>query len=278
MKHNKKVYRFGIYALLVILLCISCLPIISMIGTSIKTSDDVLRKATLFPGLRNVYLLNYPKVWKNTAFPLNILNSSYVSVVSSLFCVILASLAGYALSRFHSWIFTSFIALLLILQMMPLILILIPTFSIYKMFGLTDTLFGLIINYASGSLAFAVLMLKSFFDTIPQDIEEAATIDGCTQFQGFLKVILPISTPGLSTVVIFVFVRAWNEYMVARILLQSERLKTVNLGLQVFSQQFTVDWGLLSAASVIATIPTILFLVFAQKYLVQGMTAGAVKG
>jgi ABC-type glycerol-3-phosphate transport system permease component len=254
------------------------LPIISMIGTSLKTENTALSTTTMFPKLNEIYWGNFPAVLKTSVFPRSIINSAFVSVISSIFCVIIASLAGYAVSRFHAPVFKMFSALLLVMQMMPLILILVPTFIIYRRFGLQNTLQGLIVNYTSTNLAFSVWLLKGFFDSIPLELDEAAMIDGCGRFAAFQRVVLPIAAPGLSTVAIFTFVRAWNEYMVARTLILSDAYKTINLGLQLFVQQYDINWALLSAAAVIATVPTILFLLFAQKYLVQGLTSGAVKG
>jgi ABC-type glycerol-3-phosphate transport system permease component len=275
---KKDTSNYILLGILILLLIINSLPIISMIGTSLKTESDSLATTSLFPKLKNIYFGSYADIWKHTDFPRNIWNSGVVSIFSSIICVVFASLGGYSLSRFKGLFFTLFITFLLLLQMLPLILILIPTFVIYRTVGLNNTLTGLIINYASTSLAFSILLLKSFFDTVPKEIEEAAMIDGCSRVQSFVKVIIPISNAGLSTVSIFVFVKSWNEYMVSKVLIQSESLKTINLGLQQFVQQFNIDWSKLSAAAMVATIPTIIFLLFAQKYLVQGMTMGAVKG
>jgi ABC-type glycerol-3-phosphate transport system permease component len=275
---KKKISNYLLMGLLLLLLIVNSLPILSMIGTSLKTESDALGTISIFPKLRNFYFGSYKEIWQNSNFPRNIWNSAVVWVFCYILCVVLARLAGYGLYRLKGFFFSFFIILLLLLQMLPLILILIPTFIIYRTIGLNNSLFGLIINYTSGNLAFSILLLKTFFDSVPKEIEEAAMIDGCSRIQGFLKVIMPISYAGISTVSIFVFVKSWNEYMVSKVLIQSEALKTINLGLQQFVQQFTIDWSKLSAAAMVATIPTIVFLLFAQKYLVQGMTMGAVKG
>lgn len=266
------------YLILLVLCTLMSLPIISMVGTSLKTSADALSSLSVFPEAGRWYGGNFSAVMTKTSFGVNILNSAVVSVFSAVLCMAVSALAGYVLSRLRNVVTASFTALLLALQMLPLILVLVPTFIIYRNLGLNDTLWGLILNYTASNLAFSIWMLKGFFDAIPQELEQAAMIDGSSRFKAFLRVILPISAPGLSTVAIFTFVRCWNEYMVARVLIQSDRNKTINLGLQQFVAQYSVDWALLSAAAVIATIPTILFLIFAQKYLIQGLTAGAVKG
>ncbi len=270
--------RGASYALILLFCFLFALPVLSMLGTSLKTSSDALSTVSLFPAPGHVFLGNFAQVMRDSSFERNLWNSFVVSVASTFASVAVASLAGYAVSRFKGWAFTAFIVLLLLLQMLPSMLVMVPIFLIYKGLGINNTLFGLIVCYATSSLAFCIWMLKGFFDSVPFEVEESAMIDGCSQFSSFVRIILPISTPGLATVAIFSFVRAWNEYVMARILIQSDELKTINLGLQKFVQEFQVDWSLLSAGAVIATVPTVLFLLFAQKYLVQGLTSGAIKG
>jgi ABC-type glycerol-3-phosphate transport system permease component len=273
--------RLGTVAsyLMILLFCfLFALPVLSMLGTSLKTSSDALSTVSLFPAPNRIYFGNFVQVMRDASFERNLWNSFVVSIAATFVSVAVAALAGYAVSRFKGWAFTAFILLLLMLQMLPSMLVMVPIFLIYKGLNINNTLFGLVICYATSSLAFCIWMLKGFFDSVPFEVEESAMIDGCSQFSSFTRIILPVSTPGLATVAIFSFVRAWNEYVMARILIQSDELKTINLGLQKFVQEFQVDWALLSAGAVIATVPTILFLLFAQKYLVQGLTSGAIKG
>lgn len=254
------------------------LPVLSMIGTSLKTKTGALKDLGLFPSGNDIYLGNFKHVLQMDSYIIGIANSAYVSIVATIICVMIATFAAYAISRFQGKVFGCFIGLLLVLQMLPAMLTMLPMFMIYKELGLNDTHAGLILAYVSSSLTFAIWLMKGFFDSAPIELEEAGLIDGCSQFQAFLKIILPISKPGITTVAIFTFIRSWNEFMVSKILLQSDSLKTVNLTLQKFVQTDSVDWALLSAAATIATIPTLIFICFAQKYLVQGITAGAVKG
>lgn len=277
-KTKKILGRAAAYLLILVFCFLFALPMISMLGTSLKTSSDALSVLSIFPPLDRAYFGNYARVMTDTSFGRNLWNSFIVSISATVVCVLAASLAGYAVSRFKGIFFRFFILLLLMLQMLPSMLVMVPIFLIYKGMGLNNTLLGLVICYSTASLAFCIWMLKGFFDSVPFEVEESAMIDGCSQFSSFIRIILPVSAPGLATVAIFAFVRSWNEYMMARILIQSDELKTINQGLQKFVQEFRVDWSLLSAGAVIATVPTILFLLFAQKYLVQGMTAGAIKG
>lgn len=275
---KKRISKIFIYLATFAVCFVMMLPVLSMFGTSLKTKTQAMSDLGMFPKLQDIYLGNYIKVLQVDTFVKSIFNSLFVSLAAMIFCVAIAAFAGYAISRFKGKIFSGFIGLLLVLQMLPMMLTLIPMFTIYKGLGLNNTHAGLIVAYISSSLTFAIWLLKGFFDSVPLDLEESALIDGCSRFQAFVRIILPISKPGLATVAIFTFVRSWNEYMVARILIQSDELKTINLALQKFVQENLVDWSLLSTGAVIATVPTLFFLLFAQKYLVQGLMAGAVKG
>lgn len=275
---KKRISKIFVYLATFAVCFVMMLPVLSMFGTSLKTKTQAMSDLGMFPKLQDIYLGNYIKVLQVDTFVKSIFNSLFVSLAAMIFCVAIAAFAGYAISRFKGKIFSGFIGLLLVLQMLPMMLTLIPMFTIYKGLGLNNTHAGLIVAYISSSLTFAIWLLKGFFDSVPLDLEESALIDGCSRFQAFVRIILPISKPGLATVAIFTFVRSWNEYMVARILIQSDELKTINLALQKFVQENLVDWSLLSTGAVIATVPTLFFLLFAQKYLVQGLMAGAVKG
>lgn len=275
---KKVVSKFLMYLTTFAVCFLLALPVISMFGTALKTKTKAMSDLGMFPKLKDVYFGNFVKVLQMDSYVKSIMNSAYVSLMAMVFCVLIAAFAGYAVSRFRGKVFRGFIGLLLVLQMLPTMLTLLPMFMIYKGLGLNNTRTGLIIAYISFSLTFAIWLLKGFFDSVPMELEESGLIDGCSQFQAFWRIILPISKPGMATVAIFTFVRSWNEYMMARIMIQSDDLKTINLALQKFVQENSVDWSLLSAGAVIATIPTLFFLLFAQKYLVQGLVAGAVKG
>ncbi|MDR1030164.1 MAG: carbohydrate ABC transporter permease [Treponema sp.] len=264
------------YIGLAIIVIIVDFPFFQMVSVSFKTRAEALGTTGFFP--QHISINNIVRVWMQTDFPHNILNSVIVSVSTTICCIIIAVIAGYALSRFRGKVFSGYAVLLLMLQLFPAILLLIPLFVILTGMGLVDTLLGCILTYTTTNLAFSIWMVKGFMDSIPFDLEEAGMIDGCTQFTAFLRLIIPISMPGISTVGIFTFINSWSEYTLASILLRSDRNITLTLGLQKFVLQFTADWPALMTASSIATIPTILFLVFAQKYLIRGMSAGAVKG
>ncbi|MDR1104958.1 MAG: carbohydrate ABC transporter permease [Treponema sp.] len=273
---RKQIKDILTYAALILVIIVVDLPFFQMLSVSFKGRQEALSSVKFFP--ERIRWDNIALVWGRTDFPNNILNSVIVAVASTLCCIVIAVIAGYALSRFRGKVFSGYAILLLLLQLFPSILLLIPLFVIYTSLGLVDTLLACILAYTTGNLAFSIWMIKGFMDTIPFDLEEAGMIDGCTQFSAFLRLIIPISMPGISTVGIFTFINSWGEYTLASILLRSDHNITLTLGLQKFVLQFTSDWPSLMTAASIATIPTILFLVFAQKYLIRGMSAGAVKG
>jgi ABC-type glycerol-3-phosphate transport system permease component len=164
------------------------------------------------------------------------------------------------------------------LQIFPSVLLLLPLFILFSSLNLNNTLYCLILAYTATNLAFSTWMMSGFFDSVPKELEEAGMVDGCTRFQTYYRIILPTSLPGIATVGIFTFINAWNEYTLASVLVQRKTIQTMTVGLQKFVEEFTTDWAALMAASSLAIIPTLVVLIVAQKYLIQGMTAGAVKG
>ncbi len=262
-------------ALVIIIFCVD-LPFISMFGTALKGRSEALSSPALFPA--EWKFDSFGQVLTGTTFGNNIFNSAVVAVTVTVCCIMFAVCAGYAISRFRGVVFNFYSVFVLLLQMFPGTLMMIPLFVIFKNLNMVDTLYSVMFAYTTLNLPFSIWMTKGFFDTIPIDIEEAAQIDGCNQFSGFLRVVLPISMPGISTVGIFTFINAWGEYTLASIFLRSDSIGTLTIGLQKFVLQYTSDWPALMAASCIATIPTLIFLLVAQKYLIQGMSAGAVKG
>jgi multiple sugar transport system permease protein len=221
---------------------------------------------------------NYSFVLQHTDFPKYFRNSVIVSGSTAIIVTLLASLAGYALSRFQfrgkPWI----IVLMLLTQMFPLVMLVAPIFKMLSPLGLTNSLGGLIIVYVAFNLPFATFLMQSFFDGIPKDLEEAAMIDGATRFRAFRQIILPLTLPGIAATLGFVFTAAWSELLFALMLISGAASSTFPVGLLSFVSKFAVDFGQMMAAGVLALIPACLFFLLIQRYLVQGLTAGAVKG
>ena len=221
---------------------------------------------------------HYVFVLTHSSFPTFFLNSTIVSASTAVIVTIVASLAGYAMSRFvfrgKYWI----VSLLLLTQMFPLVMLIAPMFKMLSPLGLTNSLTGLVIVYVAFNVPFATFLMQSFFDGIPKDLEEAAMIDGATQFVAFRQIILPLTLPGIAATLGFVFTAAWSELLFALMLISGNDTATFPVGLLTFVSKFSVDFGQMMAAGVLALIPACLFFLLIQRYLVQGLTAGAVKG
>ena len=221
---------------------------------------------------------HYRFVIENSAFPTFFKNSVIVAGSTAIAVTILSSLSGYALSRFRFkgkyWI----VALMLITQMFPLVMLVSPIFKMLSPLGLTNSLTGLVIVYTAFNVPFATFLMQSFFDGIPKDLEEAAMIDGSSRFTAFRQIILPLTLPGIAATLGFVFTAAWSELLFALMLISGNQSATFPVGLLTFVSKFSVDFGQMMAAGVLALIPACLFFLLIQRYLVQGLTAGAVKG
>lgn len=221
---------------------------------------------------------HYAFVLRHSSFPVFFRNSLIVSGATAVVVTICASLSGYALSRFSFRAKYWIVALMLLTQMFPLVMLVAPIFKILSPLGLTNSLTGLVIVYSAFNVPFATFLMQSFFDGIPKDLEEAAMIDGATQFVAFRQIILPLTLPGIAATLGFVFTAAWSELLFALMLINNNAAATFPVGLLTFVSKFSVDFGQMMAAGVLALIPAGLFFLLIQRYLVQGLTAGAVKG
>lgn len=246
-----------------------------MVGTAFKGDEEALSNTSLFPSAP--VLDSFYKVLDGS-FINTTINSLKIGLIVSLVCVVLACFSGYALSRCKGKIFAFYGTGVMVLQMFPMMLMIIPLFLIYKNLHLIDTHISLILSYTCLNLPFSIWLMKGFFDTVPFELEESAYIDGSGRFSTLVKIIIPVSLPGIATSGIFTFLNVWNEYTFANTFVKNPELVTLTVGLQQYLSQNSNSWGQMMAASTIGIIPSILFLLLAQKYLIQGMTAGSVKG
>ncbi|MBP2537404.1 MULTISPECIES: carbohydrate ABC transporter permease [Agrobacterium tumefaciens complex] len=252
-------------------------PLFWLLKVSV-TPNDLLYSEGVRMWPSHATLDHYRYVIENSAFPTFFKNSVIVAGSTAIAVTILSSLSGYALSRFRFkgkyWI----VALMLITQMFPLVMLVAPIFKMLSPLGLTNSLTGLVIVYTAFNVPFATFLMQSFFDGIPKDLEEAAMIDGASRFTAFRQIILPLTLPGIAATLGFVFTAAWSELLFALMLISGNQSATFPVGLLTFVSKFSVDFGQMMAAGVLALIPACLFFLLIQRYLVQGLTAGAVKG
>jgi arabinogalactan oligomer/maltooligosaccharide transport system permease protein len=202
-----------------------------------------------------------------------------VAAATTVVGVFLASTAGYAFSRFRFPGRRTGLMAFLVSQMFPGVLMLIPLYIIIvEVLGLGNNYLGLILIYATTAIPFCVWMLKGYFDTIPRELEESAIMDGASQATIFLRIVLPLAKPAVAVTALFSFMTAWNEFVLALTFMDSEEMYTAPVGLRFFVSGFSEQWGFFAAGALITAIPVVLLFLFLQKYLISGLTAGAVKG
>lgn len=268
--------KWHLSALMLVIVVVVNLPIILMVLNSFRSTEEILSSDSIFP--ERPSLDNFQYLSERTSFWTYFTNSIVIAIGGTAVTIVLAGLAGYALSRFRSKTITVYSRGLLMVQMFPLILMLIPLFILFRELNLINTRTSVVLLYSVVHLPFATWMFKAFFDSIPRDLEEAAQVDGASRFGAFWRVVLRLSGPGIAAVTIFSFLFSYNEYLIANIFLRDEERMTIPVGVQMFMQQFGADWGSLMAASTLAMLPTVVFFLFVQKYMVYGAVAGAVKG
>jgi arabinogalactan oligomer/maltooligosaccharide transport system permease protein len=255
----------------------SVVPVIWVVLTSFKTEGEVFSgRLQILPEAPT--LDNYRELLSRGDFLTWGWNSIVVSVLTTVIGVFLASTCAYALSRFKFRGRSASLYVFLVAQMFPGIILLVGLYQIFSNLGLLDTPWALVLSYSTIAIPFCILMLKGFFDTIPFELEEAARVDGVGIFGAFWRIVVPLSVPGIAVTAFYSFITAWNEFLFARSFLTSREQLTLPVGTATFIDQFNQPWALLSAASVLISIPVVIFFYLAQRYLISGLTTGGVKG
>lgn len=272
---KKTIIDIVLYIVLTIAAFLYSLPLIGMVGTAFKGDAEALADTSLLP--KAPVFDSFRKVLEGE-FLHTTMNSLKVGLIVAFICVVLACFSGYALSRCKGKVFALYGSSVMVLQMFPMMLMIIPLFLIYKNLHLIDTHMSLILSYTCLNLPFSIWLMKGFFDTVPFELEESAYIDGGGRFGTLVRIVIPVSLPGIATSGIFTFLNVWNEYTFSNTFVKNPELVTLTVGLQEYLSQNSNSWGQMMAASTIGIVLSILFLLFAQKYLIQGMTAGSVKG
>nr|WP_202540290.1 carbohydrate ABC transporter permease [Streptomyces sp. SID4937] len=264
----------ALHLTLIVTSVIAVFPVLWVLLTSLKPA----KYATTTDFFRETTFVNYTNLIRDTEFLTWFANSAIIAGLSTVIGVFVAATTGYAVSRFRFPGKRGLMWTLLITQMFPVAVLIVPIYNIMASLGLLNQPAGLVITYLTISVPFCAWMMKGFFDTIPREIDESGEVDGLTPFGTFWRLILPLAKPGLAVTAFYSFITAWGEVAYASAFLVGDENLTLAGGLQKFVNQYGAQWGPMTAASVLIAIPAALVFLFAQKHLVTGMSAGAVKG
>ena len=275
---RRKFFKYLLIHLVVVTAALVCIyPLLRIFSVSLRPGDKLFSTdLSLIPD--NATFVAYASLLKDTMFLRWLWNSLLITLATSFIGVSLASTAAHALSRFRVPGKKAGLILLLSSQMIPAGMLILPLFLMIMKLKLMNTYLGMIIAYSVSSLPFSIWILKGYYDTIPRSLEEAALVDGTSQVGAFWRIILPLSTPALSIAFLFNFTTAWNEYLVARVVLFSSKQYTWTLGLFELQGQYITQWGMFAAGSMLVTIPVLAVFLYSSKWLISGLTLGSVKG
>jgi arabinogalactan oligomer/maltooligosaccharide transport system permease protein len=269
--------RLFIHIVLILACLIAVYPVLRVVSVSLRPGDRLLSTSlAIIP--KDASLQSYYSIIFEKDFLLWLWNSLCITMTTAFIGLVLAATSAYAFSR---WKFPGRIPglfFLLTTQMIPAAMLIVPIYVLAVQLNLINSYRGLALAYSVSSIPFSIWILKGYYDTIPRELEEAAKIDGASQMGTFYKIILPLSTPALAIVFLFNFMMAWNDWILARIMLQREKIFTWPLGIWTLAGQFRVEWGTFTAASILVAVPVMILFLYSSKWLISGLTAGAVKG
>lgn len=287
--------RLFLLLALVLVVINGMFPSVWLVLTSLKQDGELTQlPITYWP--QDPTLKNYVAVFEQNPFALFLRNSFVVSLVSTIICVLFAGLAGYALARLKIRFRRVILTGIVMTSMFPSLVLLVPLYRLFRGVdigwlsaipffseGLTspnllNTYWALIIPYVALSLPIATMILTSFFQLIPEDLEAAATVDGASRMGALFRIIMPLSAPGMVTAAIIVFVNSWNEFLLALTFNTAVNMRTVPVGITFYQGQFSFPWAVISAAVTLGVIPLVLLIIFFQQKIISGLTAGGVKG
>lgn len=265
------------YIFLAVFVFVVMFPFLWMLASSIKPATELFGEHAFTPFTEHPTFKNYVSVFVDYPFLRYMWNSIVVATVTTVYTVIVATFAAYAIARMHFKGKTVILGIVLSVSMFPQIATISPIYIFLKNLGLTNSYLGLIIPYTTITLPLSIWILVNFFRKIPFELEEAAKIDGAGLMQTLWKVIFPLAVPGVFTTAILVFIAAWNEFLFSLTINTEEAFKTVPVGTAMFQGQYTIPWGEISAATVVVTIPLVILVLAFQRRIVSGLTSGSVK-
>ncbi|MEO1018224.1 MAG: carbohydrate ABC transporter permease [Pseudomonadota bacterium] len=275
-KRDLIIGRICIYLALLIALAFVLFPVYWMAITSLKLPREIYREPALWPQIFT--LTNYYKLIDDKGFLLNIRNSVMVAATVTVISVTISSLAAYSMVRFKYRFRGTFGKLILFAYLTPTSLLFIPLSILMARLQLGNTLYGLVLVYLTFALPLSTWLLQGYFRGIPRELEEQGMIDGLSRLGALVRIVLPLSAPGIAAVSIFSFTNAWNELLLALVLISSESQRTAPLALNYLITSDVLPWGPLMAGAVLSSVPLMIIYFIAQRFMVQGMTAGSVKG
>ena len=273
---KKTVLRVLLYFVVLDVCVITLYPYFAMLCTALKTRTEIFEGASVLP-ITAVWS-NFIDIWSRAPMAKYMLNSVMIAGGSTIIAMLCGIPAAYALARMKFRGQTAFLGFVIVSQMFAPVVLLIGIYQVMQRLGLTDNILGLIFVNAAFNQAFTIWLLRGTFMGISAEMEQAATIDGCTRVQSMMKVLLPVAAPGIVTTLIFIFINAWNEYTVALCLISTDTYKPLTVGINTFNGYNMIEWQYLFAASIFAIIPVVILFMCIEKNLVSGLASGGVKG
>jgi ABC-type glycerol-3-phosphate transport system permease component len=276
-RSQQRLFNLTVVLVLALGAFIAAAPLLYMISTAFKGQAFVQEfPPRLIP--EHLNLENFQTAFSSRNFGQAFVNSAAVSAATALLVTALTTMMAYAFARFEFRFKNLIFYSMLMMLMVPGVVLIIPQFLMASNLGLLNSLPGLVLVYTAGPLAFNTFLLRGFFENLPRELEEAAVIDGASHLTIFLRVMLPLAAPAVSTVAVFAFLGAWDEYVLALNFLTDESKRTLPIAIANFRGAHATNWGLVFAGSLTSVVPTILLFVFFQRYFIQGLTSGAVRG
>jgi ABC-type glycerol-3-phosphate transport system permease component len=268
-----------VYGLLLLYYGFFLIPILWLLLQSFKTSQAIF-SGQLIPHWSDLTLSSYQDIWQSASGSIvtYLKNSTIIALSVTVLSLVVSTLAAYGLSKYRIWGRRVLLVTILTSQMFPGVLILVPFYTLIVNLHLPNTYLGIILAHTILALPFCVWMLKSYMDAVPQALIEAALVDGCNKLSALRRVVLPTSLPGLAVAAFFAFIVSWGDYLFASVISSSSATATMPLYIYQISQSLILQWGQIAAGTVIIIIPVVILFALVQRWLVEGLTAGAVKG
>ena len=273
---KKTILRVLLYFVVLDVCVITLYPYFAMLCTALKNRVEIFSGGTVLPVVP--LWSNFIDIWSRAPMAKYMLNSVLIAGGSTIIAMLCGIPAAYALARMKFKGQTAFLGFVIVSQMFAPVVLLIGIYQVMQRLGLTDNILGLIFINAAFNQAFTIWLLRGTFMGISAEMEQAATIDGCTRVQSMMKVLLPVAAPGIVTTLIFIFINAWNEYTVALCLISTDTYKPLTVGINTFNGYNMIEWQYLFAASIFAIIPVVILFMCIEKNLVSGLASGGVKG